>query len=164
MGEKCVPWCYKVNLQGEVVYTTLLNMVCEVFYICENNCCWSPACSPKQIVTKTEDGCWFGGKLIQKLRQKGVYEEAFQDMLHDLRGSYSKSCIQQWLLINSVQDPQLIWWLLIVIDIHSWGSDLYVASSWFVYVHIVMMILRDLHHHGGRNVYIGVFIEDLEAF
>ncbi|GKC75312.1 hypothetical protein Tco_1126086, partial [Tanacetum coccineum] len=29
-------------------------------------------------------GCWFGGKLIQKLRQKGVYEESFQDMLHGL--------------------------------------------------------------------------------
>ena len=54
LGEKRVLWWYKVNLQGEVVYTTLLSMVCEVFYICEKNRCWAPAWFPKQIFTKTK--------------------------------------------------------------------------------------------------------------
>ena len=54
LGEKRVLWWYKVNLQGEVVYTTLLSMVCEVFYICEKNRFWARACFPKQIFTKTK--------------------------------------------------------------------------------------------------------------
>ncbi|GJT93745.1 hypothetical protein Tco_1082590 [Tanacetum coccineum] len=33
---------------------------------------------------KKRDVGFFGGKLIQKLRQKGVYEESFQDMLYEL--------------------------------------------------------------------------------
>jgi hypothetical protein len=41
----------------------------------------------------------------------------------------------------------------IVIDIHSWGIDLYVASSWYVYVHICRMSPKDRHHPGGRNVW-----------
>ncbi|GJS93347.1 hypothetical protein Tco_0800315 [Tanacetum coccineum] len=35
--------------------------------------------------TDPEIGCWFGGKLIKKLRQKGVYEE-----------SYYKTCCMSW--------------------------------------------------------------------
>ncbi|GJS73380.1 retrovirus-related pol polyprotein from transposon TNT 1-94 [Tanacetum coccineum] len=34
-------------------------------------------------------GCWFGGKLIQKLRQKGVYEESF-----------SNTCCMNWGEVN----------------------------------------------------------------
>ncbi|GJX24351.1 hypothetical protein Tco_0228796 [Tanacetum coccineum] len=37
----------------------------------------------------TDVGLGETGKLIQKLHQKGVYEESFQDMLHELRGSYA---------------------------------------------------------------------------
>ncbi|GKB15727.1 hypothetical protein Tco_0849650 [Tanacetum coccineum] len=35
------------------------------------------SCFDYSTVCEVKRGCWFGGKLIQKLRQKGVYEESF---------------------------------------------------------------------------------------
>ncbi|GKA27311.1 hypothetical protein Tco_0713479 [Tanacetum coccineum] len=35
------------------------------------------SCFISSTVSEVKRGCWFGGKLIQKLRQKGVYEESF---------------------------------------------------------------------------------------
>nr|GEX26707.1 retrovirus-related Pol polyprotein from transposon TNT 1-94 [Tanacetum cinerariifolium] len=68
-------WTYTTMMlpRGEVVYTTLLNMVYEKIV---------QATSKFQNLLKIEMLVW--GKLIQKLRQKGVYEKAFQDMLHEL--------------------------------------------------------------------------------
>ena len=47
-----VLWWYKVNLQGEEVYTTLLSMVCEVLYTCKKNHCWNTCMFPKQSFTR----------------------------------------------------------------------------------------------------------------
>ncbi|GJY65595.1 hypothetical protein Tco_0467833 [Tanacetum coccineum] len=38
---------------------------------------YSPSPNDKKQEICLRKGCWFGGKLIQKLRQKGVYEESF---------------------------------------------------------------------------------------
>ncbi|GKC03109.1 hypothetical protein Tco_0994719 [Tanacetum coccineum] len=73
---------------GEVVYTTLLSMVmkysayvrrivADFSHAPPNEYSPSPN-DKKQSFNSAKIGrCWFGGKLIQKLRQKGVYEESF---------------------------------------------------------------------------------------
>ncbi|GKD78793.1 hypothetical protein Tco_1341414 [Tanacetum coccineum] len=67
--------------RGEVVYTTLLSMVYEVFCVRRIVADFSHA-SPNEYSPSPNDkkqcllGYWFGGKLIQKLRQKGVYKES----------------------------------------------------------------------------------------
>ncbi|GJX81613.1 hypothetical protein Tco_0331094 [Tanacetum coccineum] len=86
---------YVVNFPRKVAYTTLLSMVCVTYSAYQFYLRWlaSTSTSLLLIYCSTSDssstklhhsfriclryGCWFGGKRIQKLHQKGVYEESF---------------------------------------------------------------------------------------
>ncbi|GJT03011.1 hypothetical protein Tco_0824180 [Tanacetum coccineum] len=77
-----------VNFQWEVVNTTSLSMVYEVFYVLDDSSTKFRCALYMSNVRKSSElhqifricsryECWFEGKLIQKLHQKGVYEESF---------------------------------------------------------------------------------------
>ncbi|GJR31794.1 hypothetical protein Tco_1108026 [Tanacetum coccineum] len=101
------------QLPGEVVYTTLLSIVCEVFYIREKNCCRFLACtlnrySPRpndnyiKVSKSAQDRDVGLGEVDSETLPKGVYEESFSRYAAWIRGEvnpthayYNSSCTRK---------------------------------------------------------------------
>ncbi|GJY62458.1 gag-pol polyprotein [Tanacetum coccineum] len=73
----------KVNFQVEVVYTTSLNMVCEVLCMHEKNY-HSSYINVSESAQDTDVG--LGGSRFRNFAKKESMKKAFKDMLHELGG------------------------------------------------------------------------------